>query len=77
MSAGLVTDGTAELRGIEIIGADLLMALAAVERIEILAQGASAISGSPVLDPGETRGFSLERYDGYGRIRYLRYQQSW
>ncbi|NKI35016.1 TonB-dependent receptor [Wenzhouxiangella sp. XN79A] len=30
----------------------------------------------PVLDPGEGRGFNFSLYDGYGRIPYVRYKQS-
>ena len=34
------------------------------------------IDKDPVLDPGEGRGFNFNLYNGYGRITYLRYVQT-
>lgn len=36
----------------------------------------NAFDKDPVLDPGEGRGFNFDLYNGYGRILYARYLQS-
>ncbi|HEY7906270.1 MAG TPA: TonB-dependent receptor, partial [Wenzhouxiangella sp.] len=36
----------------------------------------NALDKDPVVDPGESRGFNFGLYNGYGRISYVRYVQS-
>lgn len=36
----------------------------------------NVLNKDPVLDPGESRGFNFGLYNGYGRITYVRYLQS-
>ena len=36
----------------------------------------NVLNKDPVIDPGESRGFNFGLYNGYGRISYLRYTQS-
>jgi len=36
----------------------------------------NALDKDPVVDPGESRGFNFGLYNGYGRITYVRYLQS-
>lgn len=36
----------------------------------------NALNKDPVVDPGESRGFNFDLYNGYGRISYVRYTQS-